>query len=350
MNTTPTQRSAGFTLLELLVVIFIIAILLVFLIPSAQRGREAARRMQCQNNIKMIGLAFYNYHETYESLPTAMLSDRRLSGIVALLPQLEQVTLHEEIHRLAEDTVVGNLPPAWDKSFAPWQTELDVLDCPSAPNFTKVNFGWTNYAFSIGDIASNIHQLEVARGAFAPGLYTRFKEITDGTSNTIAMTEIGTIHRRALTGKYAIGQPKQFLKHPDRVWKLTDVTTNRDCWTPYRSDVELHAQGRGYSWADGGAGPGLINTILPPNAPSLAVGGEVAVDGFYSVGGYHARGGAQVLLVDGAVRYISQEIDTGDLKQSPPQEKDYAESSFPSPFGVWGALGSRAGGDDTDDD
>ncbi len=306
MNGKQQKQPPGFTLWELLVVIFIIGILLVFLIPSAQRGREAARRMQCSSNMKMIGFALHAYHDTYQTFPTAMLGNDHLSGIIALLPELEQEALYAEIYRADHAGSLASPPPAWDETFRPWQTELDVLDCPSAWNASSAVFGLTNYAFNIGDVATNIHRLESARGAFAPGLYTGIKDFTDGTSDTIALTEIGTANQRTLPGQYAINQPMPSLFHPDSIWKIADEDAERNCWQTYLANVSLHPQGRGYNWADGSAGPGLVNTILPPNAPSIAVGGEVAVDGFYSAGSYHP-GGAQVLLVDASTRFIAKE-------------------------------------------
>lgn len=341
------KRSMGFTLVELLAVIFIIAVLLFLLLPSATRGRAAARRMQCNNNLKMIGISLYNYHDTYQSLPTAMLGSGRLSGIVALLPELEQAELYEEIYRVDEGEAEVGPPSAEDETFRPWQTQLKELDCPSATNRSGVVFGPTNYAFSIGDVATKIHHLEVSRGAFAPGLYTCFKDITDGTSNTIALTEIGTANRRTLPGQYAIDQPMPSLFHPESTWQIADEDAERNYKQTYLKSVPLHPEGRGYSWADGNAGPGLVNTILPPNAPSIAVGDKVAVDGFYSAGSYHP-GGAQVVLVDASTRFISQEIDTGNQALAPPRQTDFAENTVPSPYGVWGALGSRAGGDVAD--
>jgi prepilin-type N-terminal cleavage/methylation domain-containing protein len=86
------RRRSGFTLIELLVVIAIIAILIALLLPAVQQAREAARRSSCKNNMKQIGLAMHNYHDTYNSLPMGM--NLQIYGpFVAILPNLDQSNL-----------------------------------------------------------------------------------------------------------------------------------------------------------------------------------------------------------------------------------------------------------------
>lgn len=361
VGTTPMTNShqprAGFTIRDLLMLTFFVAALLFCCVPWTQMGhREAYRRMQCTHNLKHLTLAMHNYHDTYRHLPAAMggfgsagdpsvRDANRLSGFVMVLPFLEQDFLYEQI--TSQGTAIP--PPPWDQSFAPWQEQLEILTCPSAPR-VESSLGRTNYAFSIGDVASDIHHLKEARGASAPGLCLGFRDMHDGLSNTIMLAEIGSPDWRYVPGNYAINIPAVVLDDPARCWKVLDeAKPKRAMYRSYRAAIPLHDLGRGYSWADGCAGPGLVNTILPPNGASCAVLGKEAVDGIYSAGSSHP-GGALVGLCDGSVRFIPETIDTGDLTQSPPQQEDIRKNAFPSPFGVWGALGSRDGQEKTDFD
>ncbi|MBA2114670.1 DUF1559 domain-containing protein [Bremerella alba] len=337
----PTR--SGFSLKELLVVIVIISAGLFLLLPSLHQGRGQARRAICQGHLKQMVLALHNFHDTYGHLPSAMGgtgvggNEGRLSGMVELLPMIEQSALYEVIQR--GDPAAG-IPPGgpvpWDRSYPPWQTRQQYLQCPSAEDGAQ-DFQSTNYAFCIGDVAADIHQLPKLRGAFAPGLKATFDDILDGMSNTIALAEIGTVQQRDVQGQYAIDLPASILSDP--AIGLQTLSVNQQT---YRNDVSLHKYGRGYNWVDGAAGPGLVNTILPPNGPSCAVGGKGPVDGIYSAGSYHP-GGVNVAFCDGSVHFITDDIDCGNVSAAPPTAQAYDQQSIASPFGLWGAMGTIDG-------
>lgn len=349
-NRRTYQRRNGFTLRQLLFVIFLISLPLALLFPAVQQAREAARRIACQNNLKQLSYGLLNYHYTFLRFPTAMGgtgvggNENRLNGIVAMSNLIVASSAIFEIH--APTGRYGNYPPMgpapWDKNFPGWQLQFDFLHCPSAPN-VDTGFGTSNYAFCIGDVASDIHELKTPRGLFAPRLYTSLKDCKDGTSHTIAMGEIGTANDRFQVGQIAVNLSADLLSQPDLCWK---VIGSRQRY--YRPDVPLHLQGRGYNWADGAAGPGLFQTILPPNSPSCAVGGTEAVDGVYSAGSYHS-GGCLVALADCSVIFVSESIDTGQLDQAPPAQEEYSQGPVESPFGVWGALGTINGQEQIED-
>ncbi|PQO31406.1 prepilin-type cleavage/methylation domain-containing protein [Blastopirellula marina] len=336
-----TKRRRGYSLRILLVVIAIIAAVLAFLLPLLQRAREASRRLQCSNNFKQITLAMHNYHDTFDVFPAAMGgtgvggNENRLNALVAFIPFIESNSITDQIQAGSFGTPPGG-PAPWDKTYPPWQYDAAAYRCPSAV-YEARDYKPANYAFSVGDVTRDLHQLPKPRGAFAPGLLTTFADFTDGNANTIAMAEIGTDYRRQVQGQYAVNLPETILADPGICWRTVDRGKKY-----YLKNVRLHDRGRGYNWADGGAGPGLVNTILPPNSPSCAVGGLEAVDGVYSAGSQHP-GGCNVALCDGSVRFISEEIDAGNSAAAPPTHEDYAEQTFASPYGVWGALGTIAG-------
>jgi prepilin-type N-terminal cleavage/methylation domain-containing protein/prepilin-type processing-associated H-X9-DG protein len=177
----------GFTLVELLVVIAIIGVLVALLLPAVQAAREAARRMQCQNNLKQMGLALHNFHDTNQRLPPCAQSNtaNRWGWQVALLPFIEQNNLFQQLG--APDlTTTANMPfPATPIV----QTKIPTYRCPTDlttnlttnPNFD--NYGMSNYIVSEGVISWYVGGVTVEMGK------TRLSMITDGTSNTLLVGE-----------------------------------------------------------------------------------------------------------------------------------------------------------------
>ncbi len=365
----------GFTLIELLVVIAASAILIGLLMPSLRMSREPARRMSCSNNFKQLGLSMHNYHAAYNQLPPAMGGTGRfrhadsqaqhgldnagrLSGLVAMLPFFEEQALWEQIAAPLQNADVSY--PAFGPAptvprYDPWAAQVRSLRCPSDPA-EKLPFGLTNYTFCIGDAARDLYHEKTSasgdslppRGVFAAASQrvTRFRDVVDGLTNTVAMMEIANNMDRLVSGQYAVGQPASFLAAPATGQELLDP--DRPAF--YQDSTALSAAGRGGRWADGAAGVALVNTILPPNSISFAVGGEDAVDGIYSGGSYH-QGGIHALMADGAVKFIANSIEAGDATsavrsawyQSVEPTGDHTDRA--SPHGLWGALGSAAGQD-----
>jgi hypothetical protein len=110
----------------------------------------------------------------------------------------------------------------------------------------------------------------------------------------------------------------------------------------YKTGVPLSEQGRGGRWADGAAGFSLVNTVLPPNSPSCAVGGADAVDGVYSAGSVHPNV-VLAVFADGHTQAITKNIDAGDPNKPPPSSEQLTAGALASPYGIWGALGTIAG-------
>ncbi len=333
---------SGFTLLELFVVIVIIGIIIGMLLPAVQRSRSLTGREACSNNLRQIGVAVHNYESSHMHFPLAMggveNGSDRLSGLVTLLPFLDQEKLWDTVS--SPSTIDGvdftPGPSPLHVNFTPWQTSIEVFQCPSADE-TLGPYGRTNYAFSIGDVARDIHNPTQLRGAFSCRLKTRWENFSDGSSNTIGLAEIGTSSDRAVIAQFAISQPVRVLDDPSECFKL--IEDSSDTSRNLRRDLELGTPGRGGCWADGAAGSGLVNTVLPPNSPSCAVGGQQAVDGIYSAGSRH-RGGIQVVCMDSSTHFINYDIDAGDSSQPVLNLDQLSAGTVASPYGAWGALGS----------
>lgn len=344
------SRSA-FTLVELLVVIAIIGILIALLLPAVQAARESARRSQCTNNMKQLGIGLHEYHDATGSFPfgrggtntgvATTGNDYRVSGFIPLLPYIEQVALYDQIR------MGGNLypplgPAGW-YSWVNWNYTLPVLVCPSDPAGipTNGNIGQNNYAFSRGDSISHIITSQNLRGMFMYLHTVRMADVLDGTSNTIAMSE------RVRANFKIGGNPRPRIKEGTATG-LANLNTKPIATNPASCLAQANGQwfanpaivkGRfGTLWTDGEPERTGFNTVMPPNGPSCVGDANVNADsasGVYAPSSYHPDG-VVGLMVDGSVRFINDNIDTGNL--AGPEV-----TSGPSWFGVWGAMGSKAG-------
>ncbi len=206
----------GFTLIELLVVIAIIAILIALLLPAVQQAREAARRSACKNNLKQIGLALHNYHDThrvfppsvFRNSPTGLTNTNSLGWGTFILPFLDQAPLYQKMSALDAATNSGPFDILWrDVSGMTTTgtglafTVLPVFNCPSDPmggtnQFVKNvggtptavygGYGKSNYVANPGNAFNGTGGYE---GPLFPNSATKMRDFTDGTSNTLLIGE-----------------------------------------------------------------------------------------------------------------------------------------------------------------
>ena len=366
----------GFTLVELLVVIAIIGILVGLLLPAVQAAREAARRMQCSNNLKQMGLAIMNYESTYKKFPVKSGGTRnfcgscpernganyeRLSVFVPLLAFMEQTPLYNRIQ--AGENSTGSIvlpcapggPAGWfpkndgTASYFPWAQVVPGYQCPSDDviPLSAGGHGTNSYAVSMGDQIVGINSGAIAlRGPFGGNNnYKNIGALTDGTSNTILFSE-RTAHNAnnlntgvaypstggQLFSRYSAQEPNIQVS-PSSC--LATVSGNR-----YLVGKQLKAR-FSVLWTDGQAERTCFNTVLGPNKPSCFGDNNFNADSGVVVlpaGSMHT-GGVNVGLCDGSVRFVSDSVDTGNTAAI------MVVPTGASLYGVWGALGTASGGE-----
>ncbi len=299
----------GFTLIELLVVIAIIATLIGLLLPAVQKVREAAARLSCTNNLKQLGIALNNHHDTLSSFPAGRDPwPRPFSAQAHLLPFVEQENLQNLIDFTQATSTGVNLTAA--------QTPIKLLVCPSDPANGRVPgsvYGGNNYAGNVGT-GINAGDYVTGDGVFLLNQPIGFKDITDGTSNTAAFSEIVLGNGISGTGSPPSDPRTQFIQLPG-----STPTTPSAC-SPSGATWEGN---RGDRWINGGYLSTLYNHFALPNAPNVYDCINAANNyGLATARSYHT-GGVNLLLCDGSVRFISDGI---------------APNS-------WTALATRAGGE-----
>ncbi|TWT75281.1 putative major pilin subunit [Allorhodopirellula solitaria] len=283
----------GFTLIELLVVIGIIGILLAISLPAVQAVREAARKTQCQNHLKQVGLALANYHSAFGRLPAAAIRpqgfvdnarDRpRATWAIAILPMIEQGPLYDLYDARFDTTADAN------RQFR--ETSVASYRCPSDPNGdvlfeprSGARFSRSNYAANFGSASwgQRFWEDTAYRGVMGQNVGLRLTDIRDGTSQTVAVAEIRT--------QADYGDNRGVWAHPAAGASSVGLDCDKQCrgindeshsdWIPYctsmiGNNLECHSQ----NTEESNAGPRSLHP-----------------------------GGAFLLFCDGSVRFASEQI------------------------------------------
>ena len=309
----PQPRLRAFTLIELLVVIAIIAVLVALLLPAVQQAREAARRSQCKNNLKQLGLALHNYHDTHGGFPPGGISHYAESAIpsapngpqsppnqlapwtVMVLPYLDDNNLYMKFNFSTNFRSASN-----DGVSQPNHTLFEQpnvrFQCPSDPNSDDgVNSNYfgvqgggpppTTLGAGVVCLASSNHRVFFSNGVLHHNSRTRFRDITDGTSNTFLVGE--TRYQQLASGHSA----NVFMS-----WSSSDCL--------------------GSTWGR----PGVCASAVDP-INSAKTGGrpmdparDVTLDVFTRTFGSHHVGGCHFTFCDGSVRFVSENINVGTYR------------------------------------
>ncbi len=297
-----TQRRRGFTLVELLVVIAIIGILVALLLPAVQAAREAARRMQCGNNLKQFGLALHNYHDTYKKFPPAS-GPRSFSAQTYLLPFMEQLNLYNQIDFNVSTNHANNAIPRG--------TQLVIFNCPSDP-LALMPAGWAGSTYRV-NLGSGIlfgmpsttsgnsnFGMPAPNGPFLPTrIYLSFADVLDGTSSTAALSEHGK------------GDFNQGISTPNDTFKPgTYPNTPDEAVTQCAAMDPLNLALQGVSdvgapWLEAYHSTSYYYHVGPPNSRScMFPPGRIAT----TAKSKHP-GGVQVTFCDGSARFVANTID-----------------------------------------
>ncbi len=354
------MRRRGFTLIELLVVIAIIAVLIALLLPAVQAAREAARRTQCVNNLKQIGLGLHNYHQTQNVFPLGASSGmwnavgtynvkQNFGPLAMMLPYMEKAPLYNSLnfHWGCEDCT-GVICYVINST----GTNAQIRDfmCPSDPNAgqpdhnntTNTNnyyacVGTTTQWGLIGNVAPYSNLSVTSIGMASTGMFTwqacyGINTCIDGTSNTIAYAEacVGNQNEQPLQkliGLQAVQIPYTSMLLDGSSAPALTLAAIQLCNAAYQSGSSSYIDlQRGEEWAHGSMAMNMFNTIVTPNAYNKTwthCGLNASSRAVFSNCDSLHPGGVNVCMSDGSVRFIKDSINQL----------------------TWWALGTRNGGE-----
>ena len=336
-----STRRRAFTLIELLVVIAIIAILVAILLPAVQQAREAARRSQCKNNLKQLGLAMMNYHSTHNVFPQASFPKliefapqwglqpwAGYSPQTLMLPYMEAAAVYEEIDfdfSNQYDENPGRRRFNQDASV----TRIDGFICPSDVKYDGGNV-WgpggpgNNYLVNTGPNLSFGIPVDVQRGFFNVTRTIAIRDILDGPSQTIAMAERchgdsangrytreGDVRRATNRGVYNTIRNTLYGATQAEIENLANQGGACIDVVAAGPDGNNHYSTIAQNWMFPANGWTMFSTLQTPNGPvdDCTTGGGLSDGtGFVTARSRHA-GGVQAVMGDGRVIFFNDSID-----------------------------------------
>ncbi len=342
-----SKSRRGFTLIELLVVIAIIAVLIALLLPAVQAAREAARRSQCVNNLKQIGLALHNYHSTHDVFPMGQAVSpvggtgwAGYSSLTALCQYIEGGAIYNAINFSLDPNVAGGYGTTTPgANYTAYFTEIRTYLCPSDPlagvekddicsyygsmgTTTLFQQGTTsNPPYSAGINGNPTSQPFTGTGVFFYAISYGINAITDGTSNTVAFSEslVGDDNSSSnFRGNSVVnvtsGNPNAVLQNA-----LTNVpvvtAAGLACAQALKNKTNQIFGSTGSQWITGTMCYNLFNTVLPPNNSQYAFGGckfrgSGVLEGVNIMNAQSNHpGGVNTMFADGSVKFIKSTIN-----------------------------------------
>lgn len=336
-----TRRIHGFTLIELLVVISIIGILMALLLPAVQGAREAARRVECTNNLKQVGLALQSYSAKYAyfpgtTTPTAFTprgpaSNHCYSPLARMLPELEQGPLYNAINLTGQGTIPSSL---W-ANLTVMSTTVGFFLCPSDQRQVVSGYGRVSYRFNLGPspwVAPAPCKQEALDGPFTTHRFYGPADFTDGLSQTVGGSERlqgDWVEGNWSPGDYVLtGAGDGLMGNPNPPFLTIDWAVSVCAGASPSLPFETRS---GESWVLSGYHFTDYNHCLTPNAKirdcslfSLTEGihNRTLHEGVFTARSHHP-GGVNVLFMDGSVRFAKDSVN----------------------LAVWRAAATRASGD-----
>lgn len=303
-HTPSDSRRSGFTLIELLVVIAIIAVLIALLLPAVQQAREAARRTQCKNNLKQLGLALHNYHDTHRVFPPGGISNATTTGntwcvtnwngftgfsfapwTVLILPMLDESARYNQLDFSRTFISIADRGQSTAGNNAEWARPNAKYQCPSDPNSSSAVNNNNYFGCQGGGTATTTdvvctnaagNRWWMKNGILYHNSSTRIQDVIDGTSNT-----------------FLVGETR---------YQSTQSANNSQYYGWASSDWPM---------VSFGSPSQVAGASLPINSSNLNPGilGQTTFDVMTRMFGSHHTGGCHFLVADGSVQFISQNID-----------------------------------------
>ena len=312
------MRRCGFTLIELLVVIAIIAVLIALLLPAVQAAREVARRMQCVNNLKQLGLAIQNYHDVNNEIPpTSSTGSQDWSMKARLLPFFELQAMFNALN--------VSFGSATAQNFTVRVVKINVFNCPSDANVPSISVtvngvtaiaGYSNYPNNCGIMRNNGQAVDGPAdkmGTPSDGPDIRFSNITDGLSNTVMWGEVvkGGGNTTAANGRDGTSMTYGPIGGGDNSYGAYGYATFQSvvqkCLAKATQKVKYSDQ-KEQEWLNHQIGYGGGYThMMTPNKPSCVYDGWHTDSGVITASSNHP-GGVNVGMMDGSVRFIKDSI------------------------------------------